>query len=126
VSRNGNTIRFSGARIDLYYSFGGELLFLKGDKQSIGYKSSDINYVYTGHDINLESDMRFYMTTDGLLDQGGGPKGFPFGKRRFREFLVEHQGETLEEQKESLKRKIGEYQGSEEQRDDVTVFGFTV
>ena len=126
VSSNGNTIRFSGARIDLYYTFGGELLFLKGDKQSIGYKSSDINYVYTDHEINLKSDMRFYMTTDGLLDQGGGPKGFPFGKRRFREFLVEHQGETLEEQKESLKKKIGEYRGSEEQRDDVTVFGFTV
>lgn len=126
VSRDNNTIRFSGARIDLYYTLGGELMFLKGDKQSVGYKSSDISYDYAIHEIHLESDMRFFMTTDGLLDQGGGPKGFPFGKRRFREFLVEHQGETLEEQKESLKRKVEEYRGGEDQRDDVTVVGFTV
>ena len=101
-------------------------MFVKGDKQSIGYKSSDINYTYASHVINLETDMRFYMTTDGLLDQGGGPKGFPFGKRRFREFLVEHRDKTLEEQRDSLKRKIGKYQGNEEQRDDVTVLGFMV
>ena len=126
VNRDQNTIRFSGARIDLYYTFGGELFFLNGDKQSIGYKSSDITYDYVSHVINLEADMRFFMSTDGLLDQGGGPKGFPFGKRRFREFLVEHQGETLEEQKESLKRTIDEYRGSEDQRDDVTVMGFMV
>ncbi len=126
VSRDRNTIRFSGARIDLYYTLGGELMFVKGDKQSIGYKASDTQYDYACHVIHLETDMRFYMTTDGLLDQGGGPKGFPFGKRRFREFLVEHIDETLEEQKGALKRKIGKYQGNEEQRDDVTVLGFMV
>ena len=126
VDRDQNTIHFAGARIDLYYTLGGELLFLKGDKQSIGYKSSDITYDYTSHVIPLETDMRFYMTTDGLLDQGGGPKGFPFGKRRFREFLMAHQGETLEEQKEALKRTTGEYRGNEGQRDDVTVMGFMV
>jgi len=126
VSKDQNMLRFSGARIDLYYSRGQELMFIKGDKQSIGYKSSDITYDYAVHEIHLETDIHFYMTTDGLLDQGGGVHGFPFGKRRFKEFLVEHQGERLEQQKESLKRTIGEYRGSEEQRDDVTVVGFTV
>lgn len=126
VSRERGTMRFAGARIDLYYTLSGELMFLKGDKQSIGYKSSDIHYAYAAHEIHLEPDMRFYMTTDGLLDQGGGPKGFPFGKRRFREFLLAHRDEPLEEQKQALKRELSEYQGDLEQRDDMTVLAFVI
>jgi serine phosphatase RsbU (regulator of sigma subunit) len=126
VSRERGLIRFAGARIDLYYTLGGEFMFLKGDKQSIGYKSSDIHHAYTTHEFHLEPDMRFYMTTDGLLDQGGGPKGFPFGKRRFWEFLVAHRDQSLEEQKAALKRELSEYRGDLEQRDDMTVFGFVI
>ena len=126
ISRDRHAIRFSGARLELYYTVGEDLIFLKGDKQSIGYKSSDADYEYKTHRVPLETDMRIYMTTDGLLDQAGGPRGFPYGKRRFREFLVAHRDEPLHRQKKALKKELSQYQGDREQRDDMTVLGFMV
>ena len=66
----------------------------------------------------------FYLTTDGLIDQIGGPRGRSFGKRRFQELLKENRGMPMREQEESLRRAIATYQGQQIRRDDLTVLGF--
>ena len=66
----------------------------------------------------------FYLTTDGLIDQIGGPRGRSFGKRRFQDLLRKNQGSSMSEQEESLRRAFAKYQGQQIRRDDLTVLGF--
>ena len=34
--------------------------------------------------------MQFYVATDGYIDQNGGEKGFPFGKKRLASFIEKY------------------------------------
>jgi serine phosphatase RsbU (regulator of sigma subunit) len=121
-----NILIFAGAGAGLYYTLGNEAHRIKGDKQSIGYKSSSLDYHYTNHTISLDPSMTFYMVTDGLLQQTGGEKGFPFGRQRFMQFLGENCGQPFETQRELLAQRFMEYKNNEPQLDDVTVLGFAV
>jgi len=38
---------------------------------------------FKDHSIEIDRETRFYMVTDGFLDQNGGAKGYPYGKKRF-------------------------------------------
>jgi len=126
VDLAGRMLTYAGARISLFYNKEGEIQEVRGDRQSIGYKASDVGYIYTNHGIPLDTSMSFYMSTDGLIDQVGDPLGFPFGKRRFRSFLAEHCREALPHQEALLMKALEEYRGKEAQRDDILVIGFSI
>ncbi len=121
-----NELIFSGARISLYHCKNHELMEIKGDKQSVGYKSSREDFDYTNHKIKYEKDEVFYLTSDGLLDQNGSDKRSPFGKKRFKGLILKNYDKPLEEQKNIINRTLSEYQAGEPQRDDITVIGFKV
>ena len=63
------------------------------------------------------------MTTDGLIDQIGGPRGRSFGKRRFQE-LLRNTKDTDAEQAEAVRKELAKYQGQQISRDDLTILGF--
>ena len=119
-------LTFAGARIKLFYSENGSVSEIHGDRQSIGYRSSNVNFHFSNHKVPMNGDQRFYITTDGLVDQVGGEKGFPFGKSRFIRFIAAHNKFGFSEQKKLLEEKIAQYKGDEPQRDDITVVGFTI
>ncbi|MDM8548668.1 SpoIIE family protein phosphatase [Desulfobacterales bacterium HSG2] len=96
----------------------------KGDKQSIGYKRSDLDFNFTNHTVRIEKGMSFYMYSDGFVDQLGGEKNRRLGCRRFRNLLKENAHLPFEEQREILVHAFHEYKGENEVRDDVTVVGF--
>jgi serine phosphatase RsbU (regulator of sigma subunit) len=118
------TITFAGAKLPLYVVKDDEVQIIKGDRQSIGYKRSDLNFVFTNQTIDLKPGMRFYVSTDGFLDQKGGVKGFSLGKKRFSALLVEQSGYPFALQRENLWQAFEAYQGEHERLDDVTVVGF--
>ncbi|MBF0103049.1 MAG: SpoIIE family protein phosphatase, partial [Desulfobacterales bacterium] len=126
VNRSNACLIYSGANLSLYYTFQGEMGEIKGDKQSIGYKSSDIHFHYKNHAIPLDASMRFYLTTDGLLDQVGNKSKFVFSKHRFKSFISQHHDKPFTEQKQLLIELLEDYQGDEIQRDDITIIGFAV
>jgi serine phosphatase RsbU (regulator of sigma subunit) len=64
------------------------------------------------------------MTTDGLIDQIGGPRGRSFGKRRFKSFVQQNVGQAMVQQSANLTNALVKYQGKEVRRDDLTVLGF--
>ncbi len=68
--------------------------------------------------------MSFYMSSDGLLDQRGGAKGFLFGKKRFKKLLMEIRQDTFEVQSDKVLKAFDDYKGDHERLDDVTVVGF--
>lgn len=117
-------VTFAAARMSLFYSDGGEVSELRGDKKPLGYRASDAPCSYTNHILAPGPEMAFYLTTDGLLDQSGGEKGFGFGKRRFGDLVRAGAGRPLDEQKELFEAALLEYQGDTPQRDDITLVAF--
>ncbi len=115
---------FAGAKQPLIYFHHDELIVIKGDRQSLGYKRSDVNFDYTNHTIPIEKGMSFYMLTDGFADQHGGDESRRFGTRRFRNLLKENAHLPFDKQRERLLQAFHEYKGEKETRDDVTVVGF--
>ncbi|MBF0101714.1 MAG: AAA family ATPase [Desulfobacterales bacterium] len=126
VNRSNSSMKYAGTNLSLYYSLKGDVIELKGDKQSIGYKFSDIHFNYTNHVVQLDPAMQFYLTTDGLLDQVGNKTKFTFSKQRFKNFISQHYNKPLSEQKPLLIQMLEDYQGNEIQRDDITIIGFAV
>ena len=70
--------------------------------------------------------MKFYLTTDGYLDQNGGEKDFPFGKRKFTKIIEDNHTKPFTIQKNIIVEKIEEYQGDADRNDDITVLGFVI
>lgn len=123
VDRRSRTMVFAGARISLFLAEGSAVREIRPDRQSIGYRTSNPDHRFTNHRFELRDPGTFYMITDGVSDQVGGPKRLPFGKRRFQEFVRENCRKPLSEQKEILRDVFKHYKGEELQRDDVTVLG---
>jgi serine phosphatase RsbU (regulator of sigma subunit) len=121
-----NILRFSGANTPLYYVQEGELSAIKGDRYSVGYKTSDINYEFTQHTIKVSAGMNFYLTTDGYIDQNGGAKGFPFGKRKFEHIIRQHYQKPLAIQQEIFSEQLSKYQEDEERNDDITLMAIKI
>ena len=117
-------LTFAGAKINLTHIHNGELSVIKGDRQSLGYKNSDLNFKFTNHTIDIEKEMSFYMSTDGFTDQLGGKKGLRFGTRRLKNLLKKNNKLSFEEQRISVLQAFNEYKGENEMQDDVTVVGF--
>ena len=73
--------------------------------------------------------MKFYITTDGYLDQNGGEKDFPFGKKRFGNIIKENYKENMAEIQAILQLEMMDWESevpNNERNDDVTVIGFTI
>lgn len=119
-------IRFAGAELPLFYIEDGNIKTIKGNRHSVGYKKSDFNYEFKEHLIEAKEGMQFYLVSDGYLDQNGGEKGFPFGKKRFQKILEENQNISMNEQKDILLSELNIYQGEEERNDDISVVGIKI
>jgi PAS domain S-box-containing protein len=125
-NKKDNIVKFAGAETPLFYVEDKELKTIKGNRHSIGYKKSDENYEFKEHIIPVKDGMQFYITTDGYLDQNGGDKGFPFGKKRFISLLEEYANKPFFNQKNLLIESLENYQSNEERNDDITVVGFKI
>ncbi len=118
------TLVYAGAKIHLIRIEEDELITIKGDRRSLGYRDTDTGYMFTNHKIDLKPGMRFYLSSDGYTGQAGGPKGLSLGKRRMNEKLLEIHQKSFDSQKADLLDYLNEWQGDRERQDDVTVIGF--
>lgn len=115
------TVHFAGAKVSLYWCDGDEVGEAKGDRHAIGGKRTP---TFSNRVLPLQPTTTFYLTTDGLLDQAGGPKGYSFGHTRFAELLRRQSGRALAEQRAAFDAELAQYQGELSQRDDITVLSF--
>lgn len=116
---------FAGAKSNLFLlrpdTSGVEIV--DGDRMGVGYGGTPYDYSWRNQEVQLDPATAMYLTTDGLIDQLGGPKHIAFGKRRLRELLHEMAGMPMARQHGSIKQRFREYQGESPRRDDITVFG---
>ena len=125
-SQSQGTLYFAGSRISLFYKNQDGITEIRGDRQSLGYCSCNPDFPFQSHAVRIHAHTMFYLTTDGIIDQVGEKTGLPLGRRRFVAFLNTIMDKEAPEQKQSLRAMFAAHQGKEEQRDDVTVVGFTL
>ncbi len=120
------TLMFAGARLPLVYTKPDSVHLVKGDRESLGYKRSDLNFTFTNQVIPIEDNMTFYLFTDGILDELGGEGRRRFGTAQFKHVVYEHRDEPFDQQKKALLKAFQQHKGNLERQDDVTVVGFGV
>jgi len=129
-NRKEQIIKFAGAETPLFYiTKDGEFKTIKGNRYSVGYNKCSMDYEYKETIIEVEEGMKFYCTTDGYLDQNGGEKDFPLGKKRFGNIIKEYHSEPMAEQQEIFLYKMMEWEEQIEdndRNDDITVIGFEI
>ena len=97
---------------------------IRGDRHSLGYRGSDPRAIFHNQRLADAAQRTFYLSSDGLFDQAGGPKGYGFGQRRFLAALAEVGAAPLAVQQAVLERALADWQGERPQRDDIMVIGF--
>ena len=123
-------LKFAGAETPLFYiTKDGDFHTIKGNRYSVGYKKCDMNYDYKETIIQVEDGMKFFCTTDGYLDQNGGPKDFPFGKKRFSNIIKEYYQEPMIEIEAVFQIMMAQWEDAipnNDRNDDMTVIGFEI
>lgn len=115
-------LKFAGAKRPLYFIRENLLQEIKGDPFPIGSFQYEFKKIYTEHVIQVLPGDTFYLFSDGYQDQFG-VKGRKFMKRRFRDFLLELQSNSMDVIKKELEENIDLWRGNAEQTDDILVIG---
>ncbi|GAB4340660.1 MAG: hypothetical protein OHK0038_20180 [Flammeovirgaceae bacterium] len=118
-------LSFAGAKRPLLYIQNRQIVEVRGTPRSIAgiqLKAKD----FIQEELILPENTVIYLTTDGYADQSIDPQSHKIGTAKFKELLETHQDLNLEEQKEALERFLAENQGTNPQRDDITVMGVRV
>lgn len=116
-----------GIDVDEKYVHKGDthtLYEIKADRHSIGANMQKSNF--TNKVLQLEKGDTIYITSDGYVDQNGGPKDKKFRPQAFRQMLLSMQNMDIASQKEHVHTTIKNWMGSTEQRDDIVVIGVQV
>lgn len=117
-------LTFAGARLPVVYAMDNKAEMIKGDRKSIGYKRSNLNFDFTSHNIDIVDGMSFYLYTDGFIDQPGGEKRRSMGRKKFMAMIEACSEKPFDEQKEFLLSAFKEHRKENEVVDDITVVGF--
>ncbi len=112
-------VYFSGAQRPLYFDSDGEITIIPGTKRSIG--QSDSTFEFEEFESNYISGDCFYMFSDGITSQFGGPKGKKIKGQQFRQLLKSIK--ITENKKETIESYIQEWKGDLEQTDDILIIG---
>ncbi len=128
VNPSAGKMVYAGAKTPLFLLPKGsdEITVVDGDKKGVGYVETPMDYAWTNKEVALPEGISVYLTTDGIIDQIGGPKSIAFGKKRFSKLILEHCSLPMMEQKGRIMQAFYEYQGSQRRRDDVSFLGFRI
>jgi serine phosphatase RsbU (regulator of sigma subunit) len=104
----------------------GQSKTLKGVRHSVGYRSSNENFVFEEHEFSFDAVHRIYLTTDGLLDQNGGPKDIPYGKKRLVSHIETNHQKPIDAIKELVMDDLVQWQGAIDRNDDICFVGIEI
>lgn len=120
-----NRVHVAGAGLDVLVQRNGQIERIKGTKHGLGYGRQATSATAIQETVLTRDDVeRIFMTSDGILDQSGGEKGFGFGRRRLIAALEAGMAASIEEQGRGLLSVLDDYSQGYAQRDDLAVLGF--
>ena len=124
IAPDRQSLVFAGAHFHLFSVGSQGVELVKGDRKGIGYRFVAFDATFANQTVQVGPGQRFYMTTDGLIDQIGGSPRRSFGKKRFTKLLASLQEMPLEQQGAAIFEAFERYRGEESRRDDIAVVGF--
>ncbi len=121
IERQKKEMQWAGANNPLWVYRAGKTVLeeWKGDKQPIG--SHWELKPFTSHPIPVSSEDRFYLFTDGFVDQFGGPNGKKLMSKVFKQLLLDSAHMDLVAQQHYLEAYFNDWKGDLPQVDDVCV-----
>ncbi|MCW3075790.1 MAG: putative periplasmic ligand-binding sensor domain protein [Bacteroidetes bacterium] len=116
------TAYFSAAKNDCCYIVNNELFELKAQRNSIG-ESGNIHF--SSQTIPYAEGRNFYLFSDGLKEQFGGPKQKKLSSKRFKQILLKASLLPVHEQQKFILDLINSWKAGLPQTDDIMVIGLT-
>jgi len=119
--RMNHKILAAAAYNPLYICRGTDLYELKGDRMPIGIYNKESPF--TWREFSVQDNDCVYLFTDGYHSQFGGSQNQKLMIKRFKEYLLEAQSLSMDEQSVFLDHKLKAWMGSNPQIDDILVLG---
>lgn len=116
------TLTFAGAKSKMYYVSDNQLSELRGDRMYVGGRK--LNGEFSNHILELPLNTKFYLFTDGFIDQNN-KFGKKIGSTRFKQLIENSCHLSFSEQQEIYEGKLQAYQGETKQRDDISLIGLS-
>ncbi len=118
-------VTYAGAGRPLYYQNGTtELQTIRSDKYSVGDTTDMEQIQFTQHEIAVLEPTMFYLSTDGVVDQFGGPFARKFMTKNLKEMLHEIAPWPIEKQAAHVQTVLDTWKEGHDQTDDITLVGF--
>ncbi len=124
-------LEFAGAKNPLIWIEEGQLKEVPGDRMSIGgfkYDKKAKRKAFQTHSIPLCSPSgipsSFYLFSDGMPDQFGGPEGRKLMKKRLKKHLLHIHQQNIQDQQAATQKLFQDWKGNSPQTDDVLLVGF--
>ncbi|NOZ46885.1 MAG: SpoIIE family protein phosphatase [Chlorobi bacterium] len=114
-----NILQYSGANNPLFIIRDHQLLEYRANKNPVSFYFVDEKF--QNYSIQLQNNDIIYLFSDGYKDQFGGKLNRKFSFRRFKELLISIHNEPMSMQKEILLNTLNDWQGEQEQIDDITL-----
>ncbi|WP_454739744.1 SpoIIE family protein phosphatase [Cupriavidus necator] len=119
-------LTFAGARCALFVLQPGDPdgEMVDGARMGVGYVDTDMDFAWQNRIVPMPSGCVVFVTTDGLIDQIGGPKDIAFGKRRMREAIRTCRDAPAAQISQTVLKVHRAWQGEHRRRDNLTFFCF--
>lgn len=116
---------FAGAKqpIFIYRKNTLDVETIDADRRGIGGQTYTEESPFNDHDILLNNGDRIYLTTDGIKDQNNIMRK-RFGTSRLKMMIAMTYTERIQDQKMFVDTLLNNWEGLEEQRDDISLWGF--
>ena len=120
-------LKYAGAKqpIFIYRKSTDEVETVEADRRGIGGQTYADIFFFTDHDVRLNNGDRVYLTTDGIKDQNNIMRK-RFGTSRVKMMLKSTYTPRIQDQKMFVDALLNNWQGLEEQRDDISLWGFEI
>ena len=125
LDRSANKLLYAGAYGPMYLLRNGELIEHKGDRMPIGQHDGEVR-AFAQEVIQLQAGDRFYLFSDGICDQFGGPMGKKLRSAGLKQWLLDTGDLAMEDQYQAISDRFRQWKGKEEQIDDVLLIGVQV
>jgi serine phosphatase RsbU (regulator of sigma subunit) len=116
------TIAGTGSKV--YLVRDGQAEQFKTDRYSIG--SGESGKSFEMKRVPIQKGDAIYLSSDGYADQFGGKNGKKLGSRAFAGLLASLSSKACESRETILQNTLVEWQGDNEQTDDVLVMGLSI
>ena len=122
-----NKLQYAGALRPLFLCTQGDFLEIKGDKIPITSEIvGNVMAQYKEWEFDVSKGDRFYMFSDGIIDQFGGADNKKFLTKRFKQLILDAQSFSMTEQNRLIEQAITDWRGKNVQIDDILVIGIQI